>query len=122
VAGYEVCYMGGVVVPTSAGKRDVLGVDQQLILRHGPISAEVARAMAEGCRQRMGTDFAVAVTEWPEFDPENPLAPAPSSFVALAGPGVSKVEEVQHVGDPAIIKSRTAKVAMNLLRLHLIMG
>lgn len=122
VPGYEVCYMGGVVVPTSAGKRDVLGVDQQLILRHGPISAEVARAMAEGCRQRMGTDFAVAVTEWPEFDPENPLASAPSSFVALAGPGVSKVEEVQHVGDPAIIKSRTAKVAMNLLRLHLIMG
>lgn len=122
VTGYEVCYMGGVVVPTSAGKRDVLGVDQQLILRHGPISAEVARAMAEGCRQRMGTDFAVAVTEWPEFDPENPLASAPSSFVALAGPGVSKVEEVQHVGDPAIIKSRTAKVAMNLLRLHLIMG
>jgi hypothetical protein len=32
------------------------------------------------------------------------------------------VEKVQHFGDPAIAKSRTAKVAMNLLRLYLIQG
>ena len=122
VKGFEAIYMGGVVVPTIAGKRDVLGVAPQMLEEHGPISAEVAKAMAEGCRRRMGTDFALAVTEWPEFDPDNPLSTAPASFVALAGPGFSQVEEVQHFGDPAIIKSRTAKVAMNLLRRYLIVG
>ncbi len=60
--------------------------------------------------------------EWPEFDPDDPLGQVPASFVALAGPNVAKVEKVQHFGDPAIAKSRTAKVAMNLLRLQLIEG
>jgi nicotinamide-nucleotide amidase len=122
VAGFESCYMGGVVVPTNAAKRELVSVDPMLIRQYGPISAEVAQAIAKGCRQRFGTNFALAVSEWPEFDPDDPLAPVPASFVALSGPKGSKVEKVQHFGDPAIARSRTAKVAMNLLRLHLIEG
>ena len=122
VPGFESCYMGGVVVPTNVAKRELVSVDPMLIRQYGPISEEVALAIAKGCRQRFGTHFALAVTEWPEFDPDDPLAPVPASFVALAGPKHSQVEKVQHFGDPAIAKSRTAKVAMNLLRLHLIEG
>jgi nicotinamide-nucleotide amidase len=122
VTGFEKCYMGGVVVPTNAAKRELVSVDPLLIRQYGPISQEVALAVAQGCRQRFGTHFALAVTEWPEFDPDDPLAPVPASFVALAGPKVNKVEQVQHFGDPAIAKSRTAKVAMNMLRLYLIEG
>ena len=122
VNGFESCYMGGVVVPTNAAKRELVSVDPMLIRQFGAISQEVALAIAKGCRQRFGTNFALAVTEWPEFDPDDPLAPVPASFVALAGPKGSNVEKVQHFGDPAIAKSRTAKVAMNMLRLHLIQG
>jgi len=122
VPGFETSYMGGVVVPTNSAKRELVSVDPMLIRQYGPISQEVALAIAKGCRQRFGTHFALAVTEWPEFDPDDPLAPVPASFVALAGPNVAKFEKVQHFGDPAIAKSRTAKVAMNLLRLHLIEG
>ena len=122
VPGFESCYMGGVVVPTNVAKRELVSVDPMLIRQYGPISEEVALAIAKGCRQRFGTHFALAVTEWPEFDPDDPLATVPASFVALAGPKHAQVEKVQHFGDPAIAKSRTAKVAMNLLRLHLIEG
>ena len=122
VAGFESCYMGGVVVPTNSAKRDLVSVDPMLIRQYGPISQEVALAIAKGCRQRFGTNFALAVSEWQNFDPDDPLAPVPASFVALAGPKGAKVEQVQHFGDPAITKSRTAKVAMNMLRLHLIEG
>ena len=122
VPGFESCYMGGVVVPTNVAKRELVSVDPMLIRQYGPISEEVALAIAKGCRQRFGTHFALAVTEWPLFDPDDPLAPVPASFVALAGPKHTQVEKVQHFGDPAIAKSRTAKVAMNLLRLHLIEG
>lgn len=120
--GFEVCYMGGVVVPTNAAKRELVYVDPHLLATAGPISAEVAGAMAEGCRRRFGTDFALAVTEWALFGPDDPLAPVPASYVALAGPHGQKVEQIQHFGDPAIAKSRTAKSALNLLRLHLIEG
>lgn len=122
VKGFESCYMGGVVVPTNIAKRELVSVPAELLSEKGPISAEVAQAMAEGCRVRFGTDFAIAVTEVPEFDPNDPLAPAPASYVAVAGPHWQRTEQIQHFGDPAIAKSRTAKSAMNLLRLSLIEG
>jgi nicotinamide-nucleotide amidase len=122
VPGFEACYMGGVVAPTNAAKRELVAVDPHILATSGPISAEVAQAMAAGCRKRFGTDFALAVTEWAAFDPDDPLAPVPASFVALAGPHGGRYEQVQHFGDPAIAKSRTAKSALNLLRLFLIEG
>lgn len=122
VTGSETCYKGGVVVPTNAAKRELCYVEPAMLSQAGPISAEVAQALAEGCLKRFKTDFAIAVTEWQEFDPDDPLAPVPASFVALAHKGGHRVEQVQHFGDPAIAKSRTAKVALNLLRLHLVGG
>ncbi len=122
VSGYDTCYKGGVVVPTHAAKRDMLSVDPMLLRSYGDISSEAAEAMAQGCRQKFGTNFALAITEWADFKADDPFAAVPASFVALAGPKVVQVEKVQHFGDPEIAKSRTAKTAMNLLRLHLIGG
>ena len=122
VTGFETCYKGGVVVPTTAAKRDMLGVDPMLLRQYGEISEQVAGVMAKGCRQKFGTNFALAITEWGLFKPDDPFAPVPASFVALAGPSGLLVEKVQHFGDPEIAKSRTAKAAVNLLRLHLIGG
>lgn len=122
VSSFDTCYKGGVVVPTHAAKRDMLAVDPLMLRHYGDISSEVAEAMAKGCRQKFSTNFALAVTEWSNFNPDDPFAPVPASYVALSGPGVLQVEKVQHFGDPEIAKSRTAKTAMNLLRLHLIGG
>jgi nicotinamide-nucleotide amidase len=122
VAGFETCYKGGVVAPTHASKRDMLSVDPLLLRQYGDISSEAAEAMAQGCRQKFGTNFALAITEWSDFKADDPFAPVPASFVALATPKTIQVEKVQHFGDPEIAKSRTAKAAMNLLRLHLIGG
>ena len=122
VSGFDTCYKGGVVAPTHAAKRDMLGVDPLMLRSYGDISSEAAEAMAKGCRQKFGTNFALAVTEWADFKADDPFAAVPASFVALAGPKVLQVEKVQHFGDPEIAKSRTAKTAMNMLRLHLIGG
>ena len=39
-----------------------LDVPESLLAEHGAVSAEVARAMAEGVRARLGADVGVAVT------------------------------------------------------------
>ncbi len=39
-----------------------LDVPEALLAEHGAVSAEVAEAMAEGARRRLGADVAVAVT------------------------------------------------------------
>ncbi len=57
------CYfLGGVVAYSNALKEQLLGVDPQLLLEKGAVSAEVAIAMAEGIQKLSGSDCAVAMT------------------------------------------------------------
>ncbi|MFZ9131709.1 MAG: CinA family protein [Gemmobacter sp.] len=62
VAGSSAVFDGGIVSYANAAKRDLLGVPEPLILRHGAVSEPVAAAMAEGARARLGADVAVSVT------------------------------------------------------------
>jgi len=52
----------GFVTYSNAAKVGMLGVDFDLIIRHGAVSAEVAHAMAEGALRCSAADLAVAVT------------------------------------------------------------
>jgi PncC family amidohydrolase len=119
VPGFETVYLGGLMAPTHAAKRDLLGVAEETLQSAGPISPEAALEMAHGARAKLGTDFALAITEYrrPELAGE---AEVPRSFIALAGESLSKTVDHILVGDPAIAKSRAAKTALNLLRLHLL--
>ena len=62
MAGASTYFLCGVTAYANEAKRDVLGVDESIIERHGAVSEEVARAMAEGVRRISGADFAVATT------------------------------------------------------------
>jgi nicotinamide-nucleotide amidase len=62
IPGSSASFVGGVVAYSDDVKRSELGVPEELLAAHGAVSAEVAAAMAEGARQRLGVDVAVAVT------------------------------------------------------------
>lgn len=62
VAGSSAVFTHGFITYANEAKRDVLGVDEALLQRHGAVSEEVARAMAEGALRVSGADAAVAVT------------------------------------------------------------
>ena len=62
MAGASTYFLCGVTAYANEAKRDVLGVDESLIERHGAVSEEVARAIAEGVRRISDADFAVATT------------------------------------------------------------
>jgi nicotinamide-nucleotide amidase len=122
VPGYEQCYRGGLLAPTAAALTDL--VSPGPADRAGPSHAlqpeERAAWMAAACRSRFGADFALAVTECPRYNPDDVTAAAPRAFVALAEADQQCTLEQTLAGDPAIIKSRTAKAALNLLRLRLL--
>ena len=101
-------------------KRYLLDVDAQALTTYGLISAETARQMAIGCRSRLATDFALAITECPSFEPDEAQALTPTAFIAFATEDSVEVREHTLIGDPGIRKSRAAKTALNLLRLHLL--
>jgi nicotinamide-nucleotide amidase len=52
----------GFVTYSNQAKTRMIGVPAELIQRHGAVSEEVARAMAEGAIAASGADVAVAVT------------------------------------------------------------
>lgn len=62
VPGASAVVRGGVVSYATEVKRDVLGVPQELLERHGTVSDECAAAMAEGVRRVLGADWGVATT------------------------------------------------------------
>ena len=60
----------------------------------------------------------IFVGAFPHYDPDSPGQPAPTSEVGLAGPNVSRIVDYTFLGDAALNRSRAAKIALNLLRLH----
>jgi nicotinamide-nucleotide amidase len=62
VAGSSDYFIGGVVAYSNNLKEQLLDVDEEIIVRHGAVSSETARAMAEGVRSRTGADIALSVT------------------------------------------------------------
>jgi nicotinamide-nucleotide amidase len=62
MAGASSYFLGGVVAYANEAKRDILGVNFDDIIRHGAVSEQVARQMAEGARRVTGADYAIATT------------------------------------------------------------
>lgn len=52
----------GLVTYSNDAKRKLLGVSETLLATHGAVSAEVAKAMAEGALAAADTDLAVSLT------------------------------------------------------------
>ncbi|MDA3800478.1 MAG: CinA family protein [Kiritimatiellae bacterium] len=62
VPGSSEIYLGGVISYCNDIKEKLLGVDSNLLIQHGAVSEQVALAMADGCRLKFGSTYAVSVT------------------------------------------------------------
>ena len=60
--GISSVYLGGFVTYTNQMKIDLLGVDPAAIEQYTEVSAEVARQMAKGARERTGAEIAISLT------------------------------------------------------------
>lgn len=120
VPGASARYLGGFVTYTNDVKKSALGVPAELLDQFGACSKEVTLAMAEGCRERTGADFALATTGVAGPGDLSPELREGKVFVALAWKGGSQSETNQWFGSRHEVQSRTAKMALNMLRLHLL--
>jgi nicotinamide-nucleotide amidase len=85
VPGASDVFVGGVVTYSIGAKRDLLAVPPDIVADAGPVSEEVAVAMARGARDLLGADVAVATTG--AAGPEPHGGAAPGTFcIAVVGP------------------------------------
>jgi nicotinamide-nucleotide amidase len=120
VPGISRFLRGGIVAYTNEVKQAQLDVPAELLQRHGAVSAEVAQAMALGCRQRFGTDVAVSTTGIAGPDDDGSGKPVGLVFVGVASARGAAAQQFSWGGTRIEVQSRTAKLALNRLRLHLL--
>jgi nicotinamide-nucleotide amidase len=120
VPGASAWFRGGVVAYDNALKVELLGVPRALLDEKGAVSPEVAEALAVGCRTRLRTDLALATVGVAGPADLGPDRPAGLVYVALAWDGGVKSLNFSWIGTRAEVQRRTAKLALNLARLHLL--
>ncbi|HVM63924.1 MAG TPA: CinA family protein [Acidimicrobiales bacterium] len=116
VPGSSGYFRGGVVAYSDAVKRSALGVPDDVLRAHGAVSAQVAVAMAEGARARLGADLAVGVTGVAGPDGGSEAKPVGLVYVAVSGAGTPVVQRFLWPHDREGNKRASAEAALRLLR------
>jgi nicotinamide-nucleotide amidase len=116
LAGSSDWFERGMVSYSNAAKTDLLGVPPELIATHGAVSAEVARAMADGALARSVANIAVAVTGIAGPGGATPGKPVGTVWVAVAMRGRHAVATLLHLdGDRADVRTQTVLFALRAL-------
>jgi nicotinamide-nucleotide amidase len=116
VPGSSQVFLGGVVAYADELKRAELGVPQEMLERHGAVSAETAAAMAAGARERLGADVAVAVTGIAGPDGGSEEKPVGLVYLHAESPLGSRSADFVFPGDREGIRRRAAVTALHLVR------
>jgi nicotinamide-nucleotide amidase len=116
VPGASLVFRGSVVAYDDDVKQRELDVPEELLTRHGAVSAEVAAAMAEGARARLGADVAVAVTGVAGPGGGTPEKPVGLVFLHAVGPEGGRDVRFELPGERDWIRSRSTVAALHLVR------
>jgi nicotinamide-nucleotide amidase len=116
VPGSSRFFLGGVVAYSNQVKTSLLGVPSELLTRHGAVSAEVARAMAEGARQRLGADLGLAFTGIAGPDGGSEQKPVGLVHWAIASESGTESRDRVFVGDRQSIRRRATFAGFDSVR------
>jgi nicotinamide-nucleotide amidase len=122
VPGCSAYFMGSVVTYANAWKRDVLGVPEETLERHGAVSEETVHAMLAGLLARYGVDCGIAVSGIAGPDGGTPEKPVGLVVIGTAVGVERVVRPFQFRGDRAEVRRRATNAALNQLRMQLIGG
>jgi nicotinamide-nucleotide amidase len=120
VPGSSRYFQRGWITYSNDAKSELLGVDSGLIARDGAVSEGVVGAMAESARRKSGADFALAISGIAGPDGGTPAKPVGTVCIALAHPSGGNARTFSFPGDRQAVRDRSAKMALALLRYHLL--
>jgi nicotinamide-nucleotide amidase len=118
IPGSSSFFIQGFVTYSNAAKTDLLGVDHSAINEYGAVSSQVAAAMAEGCRRKSRSEFALSTTGIAGPDggtQDKPVGLVYHGLAAESGTNIIERRYGIHLSR-AEIRDRTAKTALDMLR------
>ena len=116
IPGSSDAFVGSIVAYSNEVKGSTLGVPEALLEAHGAVSEEVARAMAEGVRERLGADVAISVTGVAGPGGGTAEKPVGLVYVGVSGPDGTEVRELRLSGSRREVRERATAVSLHEVR------
>jgi nicotinamide-nucleotide amidase len=117
VPGSSLWYERGFVSYSNMSKREMLGVKTETLARHGAVSEQTARAMAEGALAASHADLTVAVTGIAGpggGTPDKPVGTVCFAWAARKQP--TRTATHHFSGDREAVRRKSVKTALEGLR------
>ncbi len=124
IPGSSRAFLGGAVVYSNALKSQFAGVPAALIEKHGAVSEQVAKALAEGIRKQTGASIGLAVTGVAGpgglIDTNGKEKKQGLVYIAIADHLETQVTDKIFAGDRDRVRTFAAQQSLDLLRHKLI--
>ena len=118
IAGSSSYFLGGVVCYSNNLKTAWVDVPAEIIESKGAVSAEVARALAEGIRRRSGAALGLGVTGIAGPGGGSAEKPVGTVHIALATGDGGKERGFHFPGDRERIRWQASQIALDMVRRH----
>jgi len=129
VSGSSDYFKTGYITYSNEAKHELLGVPIELLKSHGAVSEPVVRAMAQAARERAHADLALAISGIAGPSGGTPDKPVRTVCIAIAADhsilstqssALPFARTFSFSGDREMIRDRSAKMALTMLRFHLL--
>lgn len=115
VAGSSEAFLGGVISYANSAKISLLGVEPDDLAEHGAVSEPVARAMAQGARERLHATYGIGITGVAGPGGGTSEKPVGLVWIGLAGPGGTHAVEHRFGGQRQTVRLRSQTAALTML-------
>ena len=109
-------FRGGILAYSDRVKTEQLGVPADLLADTGAVSQETVTSMAVGCRKRIGTDYAVAVSGVSGPEGGSPDKPVGTTWLAVATPAAVFARKYRFPADRERNRLLTVAAAVDSVR------
>jgi nicotinamide-nucleotide amidase len=114
IPGASAAFRGGVVPYATGLKATLLGVPAALLDSHGAVHPDVARAMADGVRSRLGATVGAATTGVAGPDPQDGQ-PVGTVYIAVSAGAATSVRSLALAGGRQQIREATVEQLLGML-------
>jgi nicotinamide-nucleotide amidase len=118
IAGSSSYFLGGVVCYSNELKTAWADVPAEIIKMKGAVSSEVAIALADGIRRRVGSTLGVGITGIAGPGGGSEEKPVGTVHVAVSHAGGVKERGARFPGDREAVRWHAAQLALDMVRIH----
>ena len=119
IPGSSEYFQGGVISYSAKVKEDLLKVPPEVIKKYGEVSKEVAQLMAEGVRRYCHSDIGISITGIAGPGGATEKKKVGLVYMALADGKKTLTQKHQLFGNRQLVRLRSARRALNMLRMYL---